>query len=1198
MKSILTLLAVLLLAPLAARAGNPIVDGQGLTDPHATIYGDRVWVYATHDADAKGKNFVMKDWWVWSSADLVNWKHEGTLRPEQTFIGKPFDSCWATFGISRNGKYYWYFSAGPREIGVVVADAPAGPWKDPLGRPLIAKGLTPTEQRDPDLFTDDDGKAYMVYGTFDYFIVRLNNDMISLAEKPLPLQIEQKEGPYGKGKTDDKPSLHKRNGIYYLSWSGFYATSKTVYGPYVCKGPVIAPERVAPEFRNQNLFHDRHGNFFTWNNQWYYIFNDKSQPGRSDYFRDSCLAYVHYRDNGEIAPIRIDRIGVGQYDASTGRIEAEDYFSARGADVTESPGGFDVRNLRQGSILTYPNVMNLPRNPVASFRVACGNPNGATIEIHENNAEGVLLGSCTVPAAEGWNRYQTVSCPLQTAAGTKSLCLTFKGNGGELLRLDYFVAGHGPQEDLRAHSKLEGADASGGGQPLQPAYDATAVPALTMEKAPAVDFDEIVFVRRHTYNSNHYYTEYINSTWLPGGNLCVLNLKTGAVRELAPQLTGGVFERFDLSFDAKRVVFAWKKGPLEGYRIYEIGIDGAGLRQLTFPPANEAELVKKYQIDALYHHGTDDMQPCYLADGGIAFISTRCQYAILCNSSDNFTTTLLYRMNADGGGMQRLSHNSVSEACPVALPDGRLLYTRWEYVDKGAVSVKCLWAMNPDGSGSSEVYGNDISLPPTLIYGRPIPNSSARYVVLGTPHYPQNGMGTVIRLDMTRPIRTREPMTYMTADVDIQAEGGFAFRTPAGWLNDATGKGRLFKDPYPLSDDLFLVAQKPAGPRWSEANAYGLYWLDSQGRTRLVYQDPKISCWLPYPLKPRPVPPVKPSVVDAKLAKQGKAVCMVKDVYHGLAGVRPGEIKYIRILEQIPRPWAARRQWPGDLYDQQYACITKDTHLGLKVQHGVVPVEEDGSAYFEVPADANVFFQVLDDKFMAVQTERTFVNYRPGEARGCVGCHEVPSDTISAKPAAGVAQALRRAPSVPGPQPGEKSAGRTLDYAADVQPVWDLHCIACHGGKTPKAGLDLRGEKTELFNVSYEALVPERRKGFHDRGLLGPVIGENHPKTGNVEYLPARSLGSHASVLVAMLSDGHVTLASPEQEKRARQLAIVHRSLKLVPEELLRVTNWVDTNCQYYGSYWGRRNLRYADLPDFRPTSTFEQARDRDFDDK
>ena len=169
-----------------AVGGNPIMPGIGLTDPHFVIYGDRAYVYATHDSSPDSKGFLMTDWWVWSSADLVRWRREGTLKPEDTFLKRPFKDCWATFGASKNGKYYWYFSAGPTEIGVVVADSPAGPWKDPLGRPLIPKGLTPTAQRDPDILMDDDGKAYMVYGTFDYFVVRLNDDMISLAEKPRP----------------------------------------------------------------------------------------------------------------------------------------------------------------------------------------------------------------------------------------------------------------------------------------------------------------------------------------------------------------------------------------------------------------------------------------------------------------------------------------------------------------------------------------------------------------------------------------------------------------------------------------------------------------------------------------------------------------------------------------------------------------------------------------------------------------------------------------------------------------------------------------------------------------------------------------------------------------------------------------------------------------------------------------------------
>ena len=246
-----------------------------------------------------------------------------------------------------------------------------------------------------------------------------------------------------------------------------------------------------------------------------------------------------------------------------------------------------------------------------------------------------------------------------------------------------------------------------------------------------------------------------------------------------------------------------------GYRIYEVHVDGTGLRQLTFPPPDEEDLVRRYRVFAHYHHGTDDMQPCYLPDGGIVFISTRCQYGILCDGPDDFTTTVLYRMDADGGNLRRLSNSSVSEASPVMLPDGRIMYTRWEYVDKGAVSVKCLWAMRPDGTASAEIYGNDIALPPTFIYGRPIPGAPNQYVVCGTPHCPQNGVGTVIRLDMNKNIRTREPMTYMTPYVDIQAEEGFAFRRRRrAWRCDRRGARTAVQGPLSA-----LGGPVPRGPQ-------------------------------------------------------------------------------------------------------------------------------------------------------------------------------------------------------------------------------------------------------------------------------------------------------------------------------------------------------------------------------------------------
>ncbi len=708
---------------------------------------------------------------------------------------------------------------------------------------------------------------------------------------------------------------------------------------------------------------------------------------------------------------------------------------------------------------------------------------------------------------------------------------------------------------------------------------------LAAGDAKMFNFDEIIFVKRFKYNSNHYYTDFINSKWMPGGNLCILNLKTGKVREIVKELKGGVFGRYDLSFDAKRIVFCWKTAWQEGYRIYEVNVDGTGLKQLTFPEKNEAKLVEMYRARAHYHHGTDDMDPCYLPDGGICFISTRCQYGILCDGPDDFTTTVLYRMDADGKNMQKLTNSSVSEATPSVTTDGRILYTRWEYVDKGAVSVKCIWSMRPDGSGSVEVYGNDIPFPPTMAHARTLPGESNRYVFTGTPHCPQNSVGPIIRIDMSKDIRSREPMTYITPDVDVRREGGW------WWESRDAAEQRLFKDPYPLTDKFFLCTMGVGGHKvYRNTTAWGLYLLHESGNVMHLHDDdPNIGCFMPMPLRPRTRPPVLSAVIDPRLAAKKQAVCMVTDIYHGMENVKRGTIKYIRVNEQVPRPWASRRRWGGDGYDQQHVVITKDTHLGLKVQHGIVPVEADGSAHFVVPADTNIFFQALDANYMEVQRERTYVNYRPGETRACVGCHETPNDSPS--PTKGAPSAFRRAPSVVGPQPGEKSGSRPLYYPADVQPVLDKHCIKCHSGEKSKGELDLSGTPTHLFSVSFENLVRERRRGKGRRRFdLFPTIGENHPKTGNVPYLPARSLGSHNSVLVAMLAKGKVKLDDPARAAQAARLAKVHAKVDLPLEDMIRLTTWVDANGQFYGAWWGRRNLQYKDHPNYRPVPTFKTA--------
>lgn len=686
---------------------------------------------------------------------------------------------------------------------------------------------------------------------------------------------------------------------------------------------------------------------------------------------------------------------------------------------------------------------------------------------------------------------------------------------------------------------------------------------------PQLEFDKIVFVKRYTYQSSHYYTDFIDGCEKFGGNLCTYDLRSGKVSELVPSMRHGIFGRYDLSFDGKQLVFAWKEKEGVGFRLYEVGIDGSNLHQLTHDPPDERARVEKYWQRQLgswagravtYRHHTDDMDPCYLPDGGIAFISTRCEYGILCDGPDYFTTTVMYRMDGDGQNIQKLSSSALSESTPSVMNDGRILYTRWEYVDKGAVSTKCLWAMYPDGSKSVELYGNDIAIPSAFIQGRAIPGTSNLFVALGGPHCcPMNGVGTVVRLDLSRNYRTEAPMTHITPYVRMteSGHGGFRHLRNGKWVTDL--RGPLFIDPYPLSQSLFLVTQN-LDREWREFDAWDLYVLDESGASVPIYNDPEFSCYQPMPLRARSRPPLLASADEPDLAELGLAKIIVTNIYQGLDGVSQGEVKYIRINEQIPRPWGARRRWDGDVYDQQHACVTKDTHLGLKVQHGIVPVYEDGSAHFVVPADKSIFFQVLDENYMEIQRERTFVNYRPGETRACVGCHERNIDAAPLETQ--LPLALTHPPDRPGPQPGESTGRRPLHFVTDVQPIFDKHCIRCHGGAKPEDGLDLSGTPTTHFSRSYESLL--------DRKLIA-TIGENHPKWGNIHYLPPRSLGSHASKLITHLQAGH-------------------NGVELTTAERVRLSTWVDSNGQFYGSYYGRRNLRYREHPNFRPIPTFAEA--------
>jgi hypothetical protein len=702
--------------------------------------------------------------------------------------------------------------------------------------------------------------------------------------------------------------------------------------------------------------------------------------------------------------------------------------------------------------------------------------------------------------------------------------------------------------------------------------DTAATRGRLQELLPGVK--QILFVKRYTFQSTHYYTDFIDGCQHFGSNLCLLSLDDGTVTEVVPELAHGIIGRCDLSYDGKRVLFDWKEKIGVGFRIWEVGIDGTGLRQVTFPPDDEEQRIDKYRLaeKTAYMHHTDDMHPCYLPDGGIAFASTRCEYGILCDGADRLTSSVIYRMDAGGGNMQKLSNNSVSESAPTVMNDGRILYTRWEYVDNGSVTNKALWAMRPDGTGSEEVYGMSVAFPSVFNVGRAVPGTNNLFVAIGAPHMPL-GVGTVMLVDSRADHRTGEGVDYVTPEVDTQHQWGWD-NLPGGATKPVppemqegrdgrgnTSRGPLYMDPYPLSPECFLVSFNPR-ESWNVENAYGLYLLGPDGVKRLLHKESEHSCWMPIPVRSRSKPGIPRATIEPELASRGLARVVVSDVYRGLDGVERGAIKYLRINEHVPRPWASRRFWEGDVYDQQHSVVSCNAALGVRVQYGIVPVEEDGSAHFFVEADKNVFFQALDADFVEVQRERTFVNYRPGEVRSCVGCHERAKDNNAAEMAT-LPVALTRPPSVPGPQPGEDSGARPLSYEVDVQPVWDRHCVSCHNGSKKDGDLDLTGERTRLFCNSYENIL--------SRGLIS-IIGENHPKAGNNHYLPPYSLGAHAS-------------------KLSKYLTKDHYEVKLSPEERIRITTWIDSNGQYYGSYYGRKNLQFAGHPNFRPVLTFQQSR-------
>ncbi len=640
--------------------------------------------------------------------------------------------------------------------------------------------------------------------------------------------------------------------------------------------------------------------------------------------------------------------------------------------------------------------------------------------------------------------------------------------------------------------------------------------AISAEPEPTEKLDlasldaPLLFVKRHPYFAGHIYDDYY--TWHPGGGIHIIENPTAppAKRKIRPvidpttpeTLGEGVYRDPEISWDAKRLLFAFKPSQHAGTSIYEINIDGTGLRRITDPVTACAANAPPVRA---FGHGRHDITPAYLPDGRIVFTSTRPAGRVPCFNSE---VDVLHVMNADGSDVHPISVNNVNEFDPSVLPDGRILYGRWEYVDKTALYMQSLWTVFPDGTNETALYANNLPKPTAVLDARPVPGSELVVAAL-TPHNGQ-AVGAIAMIDPRLGKNDLGAITNFTPEYPTEMDQGLK-RGPS--------------DPWPINSDLVLVANN------GDDRKHGvIQLLHRDGRRVVVHSEPDISCYSPMLVKPRRVPTaIAPTT--SKTKEPGRF--LVRDVYQDLEGVERDTVKHIRVIEETTRvsgiPDGGRWWNQAFLVSWQGAYVVKNIL-------GVIPVHADGSAHFEAPSGRALYFSALDAEGREIQRMRTFVQAAPGVTRSCIGCHESKM-TAPRNVRRAVAQNLP-----PARPQAEPWGSGFIDYPTMIQPVLDRNCVRCHGGeKGIAAGIDLTGGWTWAFSISYETLLKNTLTGF---------LNCHNSSTRSGEILPPRTLGSGAAPLTDLLLSGHKD-----------------RIPNLTNEDIRLVMAWMDTNSNYYGTW-------------------------------
>ncbi|MBI4904781.1 MAG: hypothetical protein HY820_14165 [Acidobacteria bacterium] len=601
----------------------------------------------------------------------------------------------------------------------------------------------------------------------------------------------------------------------------------------------------------------------------------------------------------------------------------------------------------------------------------------------------------------------------------------------------------------------------------------------TLAAAPPRDAappaDEIIFAARYAgspSNDGHWYANFgyygpdaNRKAYTNGGKLYRYHLRTRELKTLIDDPIGGVRDP-QVHYDAAKILFSYRKGASPYYHLYEINTDGTGLRQLTGGPY-------------------DDLEPTYLPNGDILFVSSRCNRWVNCWLTQVAT---LYRSDSNGKNIRPVSSNNEQDNTPWPLADGRVLYTRWEYVDRSQVHYHHLWTANPDGTNQTVYFGN-LNPGVLMIDSKPIPGTNKVVSIFSPGHGRREHEGAITVVDPA-------------AGPDAAASAR------------QITKGNTYRDPWAFSESSFLAATTTS-----------IVHVDGNGNTETVVQLPaadigmKLQAHEPRPLIKRERERLIPT--RANLTKATGAL-LLSDVNRGrnMQGLRPGEIKKLLVLETLPMPI----HYTGGMEPLSYGGT-----FTLERVLGTVPVEPDGSAYFELPALRSFFFVALDENDLSVKRMQSFLTVQPGETTSCVGCHE---DRVDAPPVGGrVLMAVQRGISQVTPI---TDVPDVFDFPRDIQPILNRHCTGCHDYSKRAAGVILTGDRGPLFSHSYFTLTIRHQV----------ADGRNKPESN----YPPRTLGSSASALMKKLEPGH-------------------HGVQTTPHERKIVRLWIETGGAYPGTY-------------------------------